>query len=105
MSHYTPAPTKAKPHVNPLVKIWVWRCADKDCRKVNECLGSEDGDIRVLPSGNELREPSFYKDKCETCRAPATRAACLLEVKLLHLADNKTDKGKGPTQEDVEMQG
>jgi hypothetical protein len=104
-SQHTPAPTKAKRHVNPLVKIWVWRCADENCKKVNESLGSEDGHIRVLASGNELREPTFYGEKCEECRVPATRATCLLQVKLLHPEDSANDEGKAPAQEGVEMEG
>jgi hypothetical protein len=105
-SHYTPALIKAKRHVNPLVKIWVWRCADENCQETNESLGSEDGHIRILASGNELREPTFYGEKCEKCRVPAPRATLLPEVRLLHPKDNANDKdkGKAPAQDDVEME-
>ena len=68
-------------------------------------MGREDGKIMFIPCGNELREPSFYSDKCDTSRDPATRAAYLLEVKLLHLQDDTKGKGKTPAQEEVEVRG
>jgi hypothetical protein len=105
MSEHNPEPIKAKRHLNPLVKIWIWRCANEKCQHVNESLGSEQGQIRVLGSGNELREPIFYGDKCEECRIPATRETCLLQVKLLHPENNAKGKGKALTQENVKMEG
>jgi hypothetical protein len=105
MSEHTPESIKAKRHVYPLVKIWIWRCADEKCQYVKKSLGSEEGQIKVLGSGNKLREPIFSGDKCEECRVPATREACLLQVKLLHPENYAKGKGKASAPEDVEMEG
>jgi hypothetical protein len=79
MSRYTPTPTKAKAHIDPLAKIFVWRCSD--CKYVNETLGSEKGSVRMLTGGDELREPMWYEEKCEMCRQKAGRGCCLLQTK------------------------
>jgi hypothetical protein len=93
--------------MDPLVKIYVWHCPDKKCEHVNETLASEEGRVRVLPSGNELREPMWYTEKCKICHEVAGRRCCLLEVKLVPPVDVVKDKGKAkaPADEDVEMDG
>jgi hypothetical protein len=105
MYRYTPITTKAKPHIYPLVKIYVWRCADENCKYDNETLASEEGYVRILPSGNELREPMWYAEKCEKCRQIAGKGCCLLQVKLLDPVDKGKGKAKAPADEDVEMDG
>ena len=47
----------------------------------------------MLPSGNELREPCWYAEKCEWCRKEAGRECCLLQVKLVNGPDRGRDEG------------
>jgi hypothetical protein len=98
-----PPPVLTKTLVYPLLKIYIWRCANVTCRFKNETLGTEEGKFRVLPSGNELREPCFYHEKCEFCREEAGRECCLLEVRLLEAIEKDTavvDEGKGKKEVD-----
>ena len=71
MSRYFPTPTKAKPRINPLIKLFVWRCSDDGCKYVNETLASERGYVRMISTGEELPEPMWYGEKCEMCRQKA----------------------------------
>jgi hypothetical protein len=105
MYRHTPISTKAKAHINPLVKIYVWRCADEKCKYDNETLASEEGYVRILTSGNELREAMWYAEKCEKCRQIAGKGCCLLQVKLIDPVDKRKGKTKAPADEDVEMGG
>ncbi|KAI4672681.1 uncharacterized protein J4E78_001183 [Alternaria triticimaculans] len=106
MSHYAPQTTKAKSHIAPLVKIYVWRCPNESCSHANETIASEEGRIRAISSGNELREPMWYTRKCEKCSEEAGRGCCLLEVKLLPPEDEAKGKGKRkrkvPVDDDIE---
>ncbi|KAH8641732.1 hypothetical protein IG631_04673 [Alternaria alternata] len=71
MSRYFPTPTKAKPRINPLIKLFVWRCPDDGCKYVNETLANERGYVRMISTGEELPEAMWYGEKCEMCRQKA----------------------------------
>ena len=62
-------------------------------------MGSEEGRFRTLPSGNQLREPCWYREKCEWCRKEAGRECCLLQVRLVDGPEKEKEgeggKGKG----------
>jgi hypothetical protein len=95
--HYNPAskPTstdsKTNKPVHPLLKIYVWRCADEECKFTNETMGTEEGRYRTLPSGNQLREPCWYDEKCGMCLQKASRGCCLLEVRLLEVVEKEVE--------------
>lgn len=71
MSRYFHTPTKAKLRINPLIKLFVWRCSDDGCKYVNETLASERGYVRMISTGEKLPEPIWYGEKCEMCRQKA----------------------------------
>jgi hypothetical protein len=91
-------------HVHPLLKEYHWRCASEDCGFLNKTMGTEEGHLRELPSGNTLREPCWYHVKCEFCREEAGRECCLVEVKLVEAVEKSMavveGKGKGKEKMD-----
>jgi len=62
-------------------------------------MGSEEGRFRTLPSGNQLREPCWYHEKCEWCRKEAGRECCLLQVRLVDGPEKEKEGGKGKGKE------
>jgi hypothetical protein len=69
----------------PLIRLFVWRCATTTCELVNETLCNEAGRVRELPTGYQIREPCWYGATCEDCGGVAGRETCLLEVKLVEV--------------------
>ncbi|KAF7680120.1 hypothetical protein GT037_001771 [Alternaria burnsii] len=108
MSRYFPTPTRAKPRINPLIKLFVWRCSNDGCKYVNDTLASERGYVRMISTGEELPEPMWYGEKCEMCRQKAGKECLLLQVKLLTPSQPVSEaKGndKAVVDEDVENEG
>ncbi|KAF2125322.1 hypothetical protein P153DRAFT_360318 [Dothidotthia symphoricarpi CBS 119687] len=56
-----------------LIETYVWRCADLDCKRLNETYKTR-----------EHLDSSFwfYRD-CRVCKEPATSGCCLVEFKLV----------------------
>jgi hypothetical protein len=100
-SHHSRKMPRFETYAGPVLKIYVWRCSEKDCRSDNETLATES--VRGNRHSEYLhgREPFFFGEKCEKCRVRATALTCLLEIKMRQVQHYV--KRKEPVEDDNKM--
>lgn len=92
-----PPTTHATNPPNPILQLYVWRCANPECQSVNETMGTEADRYRVLPDGDTRprRTPCFYGEKCTFCsEVVAGEESCLLLVRLVMRKERKGGGGE-----------
>jgi hypothetical protein len=80
--------------IQPLVRIYIWRCSNPECHRVNKTMSSEAGHVRERRSGYQLMEPCWSGKKCEFCSVLSSRETCLLEIILVEAMMGAKDKSE-----------